>query len=114
MIKKTEELRLQKVKNSFGKDKLFLYDFCDFESKNPKLRLFALAELKKGEMTDYHIHIGEAETYYIISGHAMYNDNGTKREIGPGTITYTPSGRGHSIKNIGDEDLIFIAHIILD
>ena len=114
MIKKLKDLDVKVMKNTFEKDKLFLYDLSDFENKNPKLRLFSLAVLKKGEMTDYHVHMGEAETYYILSGLAMYNDNGVKKEIGPGTVTYTPSGSGHSIKNIGDEDLIFIAHIILD
>lgn len=114
MIKTKEELSCKTEQNSFGKDKLFLYDLSYFENKNPKLRMFSQAELKKGEEVEYHVHIGEAETYYILSGRALYNDNGEKKEIGPGTVTYTPSGEGHGIKNIGDGDLIFIAHIILD
>ena len=112
MIKTKENLKLTKEQNTKGEDKLFLYNIADFENINPSLRMFSQAELRKGEEVEFHIHEGESEIYYILSGKALYDDNGVKKEIGPGTVTYTPSGEGHGIKNIGDETLVFIAHII--
>ena len=76
--------------------------------------MFAMVELKVGEEVEYHIHENEFESYYIISGKALYTDHDETFEIAPGTVTYTPSGKGHGIKNIGDEMLKFIALIVKD
>lgn len=60
-----------------------------------------------------HEHQGNTETYHILSGHALYNDNGTEREIGPGTTTFCPEGEKHGIANVSaTEDLVFTALII--
>ena len=114
MIKFENELKKTTEENLKGEVKLFLSGLADFDIKNPKLRTFALAELKPGEEVEFHIHEGECEYYYIISGKGIYNDNGKEVEIIPGAVTFTPSGEGHGIKNTGDEMLKFIALIILD
>ena len=31
-----------------------------------------------------------------------------------GDVTFTPDGKGHGLTNSGDEDLVFMALIILD
>ena len=47
------------------------------------------------------------------SGSAVYDDNGSKRRIGPGDSTWTPDGSGHGVDNSdGTEDLVFIALIV--
>lgn len=114
VIKTKSEIGVVTEQNSRGVDKLFLANLADFPERNPKVKLFSLASLKPGEEVEYHIHEGESESYYIISGRAFYNDNGVEMEIQPGTVTYTPSGTGHGIKNAGNEMLEFIALIILD
>ena len=114
MIKVKKDLKINTETNSNGDVKLFLSNLADFEFKNEKLRTFALAELKPGEEVEYHIHEGESESYYIISGEGEYNDNGEISRIFPGTVTFTPSGSGHGIKNTGSDMLTFIALIILD
>lgn len=114
MIKTKEELIINTESNKEGEVKLFLSNLADFKEKNPKLRTFALAELKPGEEVEYHIHTGESESYYIISGKGIYNDNGEIKDVLPGTVTFTPSGSGHGIKNNGEEMLRFIALILLD
>ena len=114
MIRKKENLTITTEENNEGAVKLFLSDLAEFEDKNEKLRTFALAQLKPGEEVEFHIHEGESESYYIISGCGEYDDNGTVVEIHPGTVTYTPSGTGHGIKNTGDKMLEFIALILLD
>lgn len=60
----------------------------------------------------YHVHDGESETYYILSGRGIFNDNGTVVEVGPGDVTFTGDGEGHSIEATGDEPIEMIALIL--
>ena len=60
------------------------------------------------------MHHNESETYYILSGEGEYDDNGTKRQVKAGDMTYTPDGCGHGLKNTGLNNLVFMALIILD
>ena len=114
MIKTKNELKITSETNANGVETLFLSDLSDFEGKNSKLRMFSLAELEPGGKVEFHVHEGEFESYYIISGKGMYNDNGVETEVLPGTVTFTPSGSGHGLKNHGSEKLSFIALIIKD
>ena len=114
MIKKRDELNVVSETNANGKESLFLADLSDFEGKNPNLRMFSHASLMPGESVDYHVHNGEFESYYIMSGVGLYNDNGKEMVVHPGTVTFTPSGEGHGIKNVGNISLEFIALIIKD
>ena len=114
MIKTKEQLSITTECDKSGVETLFLSNLSDFAGKNPKLRTFSLAELEPGGEVEFHIHTGEFESYYIISGSGIYNDNGTEIPVSPGTVTFTPSGEGHGIKNTGTEKLVFIALIILD
>ena len=79
-----------------------------------KLRTFAHAVLEPGASVGYHVHTGESESYYILSGSGTYNDNGKLIPITAGDVTFTPNGEGHGIGNTGKEPLNFIALIILD
>lgn len=81
---------------------------------NGKCGMFAQLTVEKGGSIGYHIHKGESETYYILSGQGLYNDNGQEREVGPGDVTFTPNGSGHGIVNTGDGDLVFMGLIIYD
>lgn len=114
MYKRIEELKTQTKLNSEGKEKMLKTNLADFDGWDPKVRLFSLIEVKHGEEVDFHTHIGESETFFILSGKGVYNDNGNKVEVTPGMVTFTPSGEGHSIKNTGDEKLVFIALIVVE
>ncbi|MBQ5747013.1 MAG: cupin domain-containing protein [Clostridia bacterium] len=114
MYKKIEELKTQTKLNSMGGEKMFKTNLADFEKWNPKARLFSLIQVKPGEEVDYHMHAGEGEAFFFLSGKGIYNDNGNEVAIEPGMVTLTPSGEGHSVKNTGSEMLSFIALIITD
>lgn len=114
MILTKEQINVTAECDRSGVETLFLSNLADFPGRNKKLRTFSLAELEVGGEVDFHIHEGEFESYYIISGTGIYNDNGTEIPVSPGTVTFTPSGEGHGIKNNGTEKLVFIALIMLD
>ena len=59
-------------------------------------RVYAKVTLKKGCSVGYHVH--NERTLYLK----------------PGEHYFTPSGKGHSILNEQDEDLVFMALIIYD
>ena len=114
MYKEIKQLKTETKFNNVGKEKMIMTDLADFDVCNPKIRLFSFIQLKPGEEVDYHMHIGESETYFILSGQGIYNDNGNIVDVVPGMTTLTPSGEGHSIKNTGEEVLTFIALILAD
>lgn len=114
MHKEIKQLKTETKLNNIGKEKMVMTNLADFDASNPKIRLFSFIQLKAGEEVEYHMHIGESETYFILSGKGIYNDNGTTVDVVPGMVTLTPSGEGHSIKNTGNEVLTFIALIIAD
>lgn len=76
------------------------------------LRTYAHAELDPDAEVSYHVHTGECECYYILSGKGDYNDNGEIVPVEAGDVTFTPSGHGHGLKNTGTDTLEFMALII--
>lgn len=82
------------------------------EELGGKGRLFNQVFLEPGCEIGWHIHHGDNETYYILSGKGEYNDNGTLVEVNPGDVTFTDDGEGHAMKAIGDETLVMIALIL--
>ena len=96
-----------------GKGEVNLEHLLSKDEMNDKCSTFARITIKPGSSLGYHQHKGNSETYFILSGHGIYNDNGTEVEIGPGTITFCPDGEYHGLSNEnGSEDLVFIALII--
>ena len=112
MIKYRDQLTKTYEYNEEGKEAFALYDLSEFEGISEKIKQFSFVELNVGEEVPYHVHTGNAENYYIISGKGLYNDNGKTVEVYDGTITFTPSGEGHALKNIGDGILTFIALVL--
>ena len=77
-----------------------------------KGRLFNRNVVNPGCELGWHVHNGDCETYYILSGTGEYNDNGKIVQVGPGDITFVNSGEGHSIRNTGDVPIEIIALIL--
>lgn len=108
-------MRTVVVKNKCGGDgEVTISHILEEKELNGKCGLYAQVTINPGSSLGYHEHHGESETYYILSGQAEYNDNGTLRIVKPGDTTYTPTGCGHGIRPVGNEPLVFMALIIKD
>ena len=73
-----------------------------------------LANIEPGASVGYHVHHGERERHYILSGEGIYNEDEKEMPIGVGDVNFTPDGHGHGIESTGSEPLKFIAIIIRD
>lgn len=79
-----------------------------------KGRMFSKLTLGPGCGIGYHEHTGERELFYILSGVAEYNDNGTVHTVRAGDVTICPSGSGHAIANRGSETVELVAVILYE
>lgn len=84
------------------------------EEMNQKGRVFGHMTIYPGSEIGYHVHNGDGETYYILSGRGRYNDNGTIVEVGPGDVTYCAPGEGHGLACISEEPIEMIALILYE
>ena len=83
------------------------------EELGDKCKLYARVTIPAGSILGYHEHHGNGESYFILSGEAVYDDNGEKRTIKAGDSTWTPDGSGHGVDNSqGTEDIVFMALIV--
>ena len=113
MIKRQNDLQVTvNEKMRGGEGSVIIKHLLDKEGLYEKGRLYGHFVLKQGCSTGYHVHEGEMETFYVIKGKAVYNDNGTEMELNVGDVAYTPDGSGHAIANHSAEDLELIALVI--
>jgi len=115
LITKLQDMRVDVRTNLFGgTGDFYLTHFLEKEHSADTGRLFAHSKLPPGCSIGYHTHTGEFEVYYILSGKALVNDNGQEHILESGDSILTPSGYSHSIANVGEGDLEYIAFIIFD
>jgi len=117
IVRKKEEVRQQLRENVGGGEGpcIFHHLVEAPDEMNAKGRLFGKIVVPPGSSLGFHVHEGESETYYILSGTGEYeNDDHTIHTVTAGDVTHTPPGHGHSIKNVSNEDLEFAALIIFD
>ena len=100
------------VKAKKGKGEITITHLFTPKELADKCAMFAKVTIPPGASIGNHFHKGNTETYHLIQGEALYNDNGKEIKITAGTTTFCPDGEQHGIENIGSEDLIFIALII--
>ncbi len=105
---------IDEIKSMGGIGKLNLDMLYSRVEKPSHIKVFAKASLAPGNSIGYHIHTGESETYYILSGNGSYNDNGNIISVKEGDVTVTYSGEGHSLENTGSTNLEFMVLIVFD
>lgn len=75
--------------------------------------MFAHVRLEKDATVEWHIHTGEVEYYYILSGEGIYTDTDkTEHVVKKGDVCTINPNDGHAIRNEKDIVLEFIALII--
>ncbi len=77
-----------------------------------KGRLFSKITLQPGCSIGYHLHDTDSELFYILSGTAEYNDNGTVCTVSAGDVTVCPPGESHGIANRTEKPVELIAVIV--
>ncbi|MFA6807767.1 MAG: cupin domain-containing protein [Eubacteriales bacterium] len=113
MIKRQAEMSVDKtfeLKN--GKDTTTVVNILNAPEMYGTGRLFGVSIIPPGGSIGKHYHEGDFETYYILKGKARVDDNGNVQELLPGDMTQCKEGDFHSIENIGDCDLEYIAVIL--
>jgi len=77
----------------------------------PHMRLMCEVIINPGEVCKSHVHTGDTEIYYILSGRAEYEGAEGKNELEPGDVTVCYDGESHAIRCLGGEPLRFLAFI---
>lgn len=95
-----------------GRGRMTTEPLLDEEQLNGKCGLYAKVTIDPGASLGVHEHHGETETYYILSGEGIYEDNGEKTPAKPGDVFFCKDGGSHGIECTGAEPLVFMALII--
>lgn len=113
MIKFADALQTNVYQNRFGgqgevtmKPLLTKEEFCG------KGRLFSHNIIPPGSSIGFHKHEGDFESYYILKGSGIVDDNGTKTAVKAGDLIYTADGESHSLENTGTQNLELIALVL--
>lgn len=116
MVRKNEQKQTERKPGPFnGKGKITVRSLLNGpEEMSQKGRVFAHTTVYPDSEIGYHVHVGDSETYYILSGQGLYNDNGKQVVVSAGDVTYTAPGEGHGIACIGDEPIEMIALILYE
>ena len=79
MIRRSIEKQVEKKPGPFnGKGQIQMAHILNGqEEMSGKGRTFAQVTVFPGSAIGYHVHQGDGETYYILSGRGKYSDNGT-------------------------------------
>ena len=107
------EQNVQKaVEKAGGKGEITIAHLLSPKELDDKCAMFAKVTIPPGCSIGVHEHHGNTETYHILSGEALYNDNGREVRLSTGATTFCPDGEKHGIESVGKEDLVFMALII--
>ena len=113
MIKKSSDMQGKVLKNfKDGIGDVVMHHFITEEEAKGTGRLFAKTVIEPGNSIGTHLHDGDMEAYYILKGKALVNDNGTEVILEAGDCNLCPDGQSHSIQNVGDDTLEYIAVIL--
>jgi mannose-6-phosphate isomerase len=64
--------------------------------------------INSGHQPSYQYHHKRSETWVIVKGQGLLTLDDVEREVTSGEVIFVPCGVKHRLKNIGEEELIFI------
>ena len=113
MVKRKAGYPVQKNENMRGGEGIVVIEhLLTPDELYEKGRLYAKITLEPGCSIGNHVHEGEMESFYIVSGEAEISDNGKPVNVSAGDSILTRSGEGHSVRNTGAVTLEMIALIL--
>jgi mannose-6-phosphate isomerase-like protein (cupin superfamily) len=113
MIKRSAEIQGKVVSNlRGGTGDVTMFNFLTEQEAKGTGRLFAKLVIEPGNSVGLHTHEGDMEAYYILKGKGLLSDNGNEVILEPGDCTVCLDGQSHSIKNVGEEALEFMAIVL--
>lgn len=113
MIKNEGQFEIERITNMRGGNgTVEIERFLKTDEFHGKGRLFGKLTLKPGVSIGLHQHVGDCETFYILSGEGVFYDNGKSLAVKTGDVLYTDNNESHSIENTGKDNLVLIALIL--
>ena len=113
MIYTTQDVRREGRQNMRGGNGVVVLEHLLPDALPANVRLYARITLKPGSSIGKHSHEGETEIFTFLNGAGKVDDDGLPVNVRPGFVMSTGNGRSHSVENTGDEDLVFLACIVL-
>ena len=96
-----------------GKGEIQIEHLLSESKLDGKCDMFAKVTIGPGCSIGYHERHGNTETYHILQGEALYNDNGKEITLHTGDTSFCPDGEKHAIANAARSgDLVFMALIV--
>ena len=116
MVKRNDNHKIDISANMFGEEGSvnFKRVIETPEELYGKGRIFSVVTLEKNCGLGWHVHKGDGEFYYVLSGEAEYSDNGVMTVLKAGDTAFCPNGEGHAVKNLKDEPFVFVALVIYE
>lgn len=114
MVKRSEDCFREDVRIREGKGLVHKKELADKEALYGHARMFAHMVLEPGRSIGEHAHEHETEFFYILKGEGLFDDDGTKVTVRAGDVCSTGYGARHSMENVSDEPLEFLALIVLE
>ncbi len=107
MIKRSSEMSTVIAQGEIGTCKCL--NFLDENESYGAGNLFAICSIAPGDKTAYHKHVTEYEVYYLLEGDAKLIQDDVEYILKAGDTCLCPIGSSHSIMNIGQDELKFVA-----
>ena len=113
MIKAGNELDVEYIENMHGGDgTIEITYFAKSPELNYRGKFYAKVVVHPGCSIGFHTHTEDSEVIYIENGTLLYSDNGKEMTLSKGDVVICPSGAGHSMKNVGIDDLVMMANVV--
>ncbi len=97
---------------SGGKGEIHILPLLSEEERKNVIHMYGKITVLEGSSIGIHKHIGNSESYYILSGKGRYTDEKGTSDIQAGDVLYCNDGSFHGVENTGAGNLVFMALII--
>ena len=113
MIRKKEDMRLQKRENlRGGVGAIDTHHILESEEFCAKGTLCSVMTFEPGCSIGEHPHGPDAEIYYILEGELIVTDQGVEHTLHVGDVMYTTNGEIHSVRNGSDKRARMMAIVL--